>query len=275
MFIKYSRFYFVVLGSFIFFQSIAQASLLISPMRVVFDDRERGKTVAIINGSNKTNTYRIEMINLKQLPNGEYEELKDEESFQGTGFYAKDMIRTSPRQVTLKPGERQSVRISLRKPANLADGEYRSHLKFVQLPSPEMLDQNPNNAGIKLYMLTGFSIPVQVRQGQPNVSSKIVSASLKQSKEGFWGVETTINRQGDFSSFGKLTVLWRASSNDSYQELNFLNNVALYREIKTRTINIALKKEQLKYGQYRVVFEGDKAFAGKVFDEYEFNYKAK
>ena len=36
--------------------------------------------------------------------------------------------------MTLAPGETQAVRLLLRKPGNLADGEYRSHLLMQNVP---------------------------------------------------------------------------------------------------------------------------------------------
>lgn len=254
------------------FQTAAQASLLIAPLRVVFDDRERGKSVSVINTSDKTATYRISMINLQQLASGKYNDLSKPDALPVEGYFAKDMIRFSPRQVTLKPGERQKVRLSLRKPANLAEGEYRSHLKFTQLPSPEMLNTDPNQVGIKLYMLSGFSIPVHVRQGVIEVQSQITSAKITRNKQGLWQLATEIKRQGDFSSFGKLSLLWRASANEDYEEVTFLNNVSLYRETPKRTLTMVVPDKNIKKGQYKVVYSGDNAFQNKIFAEYTFNY---
>ena len=265
-------FIFIFTAFLLFFQSIAHASLLIAPLRVVFDDRERGKTVTIINTSDATKTYRIEMANLNQLAEGGYQDSSEVTVTDTPTFFADEMLRLSPRQTTLKPGERQQVRLSLRKPANLSDGEYRSHLKFTQLPSPEMLEKNPKNSGIKVYMLTSFTIPVHIRQGQVIVDSKITNAKINRTKEGNWQVDVDLNRQGDYSSFGKLTVYWRANTGQGYQELNFINNVALYRETEKQKISLVLKKEQVKPGQYKVAYSPDKSFQQTLFDEFEFNY---
>lgn len=266
------RYILMLILSVMFFHTSAQASLLIAPLRVVFDDRERGKTVTIINTSQATTTYRIELINLHQLSNGEYKEFSTKSPLNIKTFFADQMIRFSPRQVTLKPNQRQQVRLSVRRPSDLAKGEYRSHLKFTQLPTPEMLEKNPKNAGIKLYMLTGFSIPVQVRQGPIIVNSKIIDAKINKTKQGNWQIETTISRTGDYSTFGKLTAYWRASANQEYEELNFLNNLTLYRETDKRKINIVLKKDQIKPGQYKITYTPNPGFKQKLFDEYEFSY---
>ena len=65
---------------------------------------------------------------------------------------AADLVRYSPRQVELAPGEVQTVRIQIRKPEGLKDGEYHSHLVFqgylrssplpVQIPADKTLGFN-------------------------------------------------------------------------------------------------------------------------------------
>ena len=253
--------------------SQAFANLLISPTRVVFDERDRAATVSVINNSDSTRTYRFGMIEHRQMPDGSYKRI-DEQNPDTTGLYfASDMIRFSPRQVVLKPGERQQVRLSLRKPADLASGEYRSHLSFVELPDAAIFEQNPDSAQIKLFMMMGFTIPVQVRQGAVSVSASINDAKLVQDEGKNVGLQVDISREGNFSSFGKVTVLWRPTLNAPYEELNFINNVAIYREINQRSIFIGLKKNQLKPGLYKVVYEGDNEFNKRVFDELEIDYR--
>ena len=47
--------------------------------------------------------------------------------------FADGMLSWSPRQITLQPGTAQVVRLMVRKPEGLAEGEYRSHLDFMDL----------------------------------------------------------------------------------------------------------------------------------------------
>ena len=48
------RFIWMLVASVVFFHTSAQASLLIATLRFVLDDRERGKTVIIINTRQET-----------------------------------------------------------------------------------------------------------------------------------------------------------------------------------------------------------------------------
>jgi hypothetical protein len=253
------------------FLNQAFAGLIISPTRVVFEDRNRSASVVIINSGSTTATYRLEMINKRQLENGAYQTLDMQKDDISDLFLARDMIRYSPRQVTLKPRERQTVRLSLRKPANLASGEYRSHLSFTQLPSPQMLQRNPNSPKVQIFMLIGFTIPVQVLQGKVSFQSKITQAQLIQiaDKTGktSWQMQIDIEREGDFSSVGKLSVHWKPDTQTQYKELKFLNNATLYRETKKRRFSLMLPEETPKSGIYKVVYETSKPFKKRILDE--------
>ncbi len=259
----------------VLFQSSAYAGLLIAPLRVVFDQNERSKVVTIINSGQKSASYRIGFKNLEQLPSGEYKEIKNRNNVNASQFFANKMIRFSPRQVSLNPGDRQQIRISLRKPNTITAGEYRSHLTFTQLPEPEMLPGNNKSQGIKVFMLTSFSIPVQVRHGNPEVHPQITDAKLTHLKTDQWQIETTIHKESPFSSFGKIVAYWRESSGHEYTEIDFIDNATLYREVSNRTINLVIDKDDVKTGQYKVVYVPDSVFLQSKFDQFEFSFTKK
>ena len=90
------------------------------------------------------------------------------------------MLRMSPKQVTLAPNQRQTIKVSLRRPRNLPDGEYRSHLIFKELPTKSNSDTEVT--GIKLNMIMNISMPIMVRQGNTQQTSNIDDIQLFQSK---------------------------------------------------------------------------------------------
>ena len=100
------------------------AALLVTPSRVVFEDRTRTAQVTLVNKGSETATYRISFIRQNMTEDGKFVPAEKDES----GLYSDTMVRYSPRQITLSPGQSQVVRLMLRKPKNLPDGEYRSHM---------------------------------------------------------------------------------------------------------------------------------------------------
>lgn len=120
------------LASLILLASHAFAGeLMVHPTRVVFDGNTRTAQIDVINSGTETMTYRISLIRRRMTDTGEFVPV---ESAHEQERFADEMIRYSPRQVVIPPGGTQAVRLQLRKPANLEDGEYRSHLLFQALP---------------------------------------------------------------------------------------------------------------------------------------------
>ena len=107
--------------------------LLVAPTRVVFEARRRSAEVTLVNIGTDTATYRISFVHQRMKPDGSLEAVDT----PGPGeAFADDLVRFSPRQVTLEPRVAQTVRMQLRIPAGLTAGEYRSHLLFRAIPPP-------------------------------------------------------------------------------------------------------------------------------------------
>ena len=104
------------------------AQLSVSPKRVIFEGRERSQELLLLNTGDTSKTYRIHFKQLLMTEQGGFA------AVESPAFSASQAVRFSPRQVTLAPGSSQTVRLLLRKPKGFADGEYRSHLTFSELP---------------------------------------------------------------------------------------------------------------------------------------------
>src|SRR3954451_4123156 len=141
--------------------------LLVAPTRVVLEGRQRTAEITLVNVGSATATFRISLINLRMDVNGGTKEIETADAEPGERF-ANDLIRFSPRQVTLEPHVAQTVRIQARKPADLAAGEYRSHLLFRAVPAAAPAVASPaepaTEVTIKLTAVYGVSIPVIVLQ---------------------------------------------------------------------------------------------------------------
>ncbi len=102
----------------------AQGNLMIFPSRVVFEGNKRYEVLGLTNVRADTATYALSFVQYRMNENGEFEQVTEPDSGQ---LFADPYLRFFPRQVVLGPEETQSVRVQVRKPANLAAGEYRSH----------------------------------------------------------------------------------------------------------------------------------------------------
>jgi len=183
--------------------------LIVAPTRVVFEGRTRSAQLSLVNKGSAAATYRISMVNMRMLENGSLQPVEKPGADQKT---SDKLIRYSPRQVTLNPGASQAIRLLLRKPGDLANGEYRSHLLFRAIPKEggESVEKpkDPNAVEVKLIPIFGISIPVIVRHG--NLATKVAVDSIKlmpaDDKNKLPRVKFRLNREGDRSVFGDLWV---------------------------------------------------------------------
>jgi hypothetical protein len=191
--------------------SQAHAVLTVTPTRAVFENNTRSMEVKLTNDSDKKTTFRISFKNLRMTEEGDFEVI---DSSKTEGRYADKMVRFSPRQITLDAGAAQSVRLLVRKPKGLADGEYRSHLLFQEVPDTAGLDlnrilstQQNDGVGAVLVPISGITIPVIVRQGKLSAEAKLTDLGFKNGdKDNPPTVAFHMHRSGNKSVHGDLEV---------------------------------------------------------------------
>jgi len=190
---------------------LALADLSLFPTRVVLENNQRAAQVELMNNGTEPETYRINMVNRRMGETGDFIAL----DAPGPGdLFADPLLRYSPRQVTVQPGSSQTVRILLRKPADLAPGEYRSHLQFDRVAeatgatSIEQADKSSEKAiGVVITALVGASIPVIVRHGDTQANTTLSElALLPATADAGPALSFQINRSGNRSVYGDLSV---------------------------------------------------------------------
>ena len=253
----------------------AHAALLVMPIWIIFKDRDRTANITLVNTGGKEAVYKIGWRYQKQTESGAYEILENSE---GTAFDISKMVLYSPRQVTLLAGGKQRIRLSLRRPPDLADGEYRAHLALTRMASSpdaeELARKNLKSDKIQLSLGTnvGYSLPVIIRQGSYDVAAKVekfemVPAEGKSPRR----VKVTLSRTGKHGVFGKLTLYWTPPGG-AEQEVGILNNVNIFPELTSRYANVPIKDPgiSLSGGSLRIIYEGSGPDKGISLDEKTF-----
>ena len=184
----------------------------VTPTRIVFEGRSRSAELTLVNTGTEPATYRVSLARMRMSESGAIAEVVD--ALPGESF-ADSLVRFSPRQVELEPGIAQTVRMQLRKPADLPPGEYRSHLIFRALPSVEPEGGSGVQAGargvsIALRPVFGAAIPVIVRQGETAATVQIGGLELRRRTEAAGGTVLALEmrRTGNRSVYGDLTVTY-------------------------------------------------------------------
>lgn len=270
MFKSLSKVTLTALLLFMSFLNTVHASLLVSPTRIAFEGRERSQEIVLINTSSEVRTYRLKWNEKIALSTGGYREPSAQEMVSFPS--ASNMLRFSPKQVTLKPNERQIVRLGLRRPKGLADGEYRSHLKFEALP-PKRIAEKGSDMSINLDVLLSYSFPIVVRQGEVAHKVEILSKQLSYDKTtGKTALTVDLARSGQFSTAGNLVAYW-SGINNVETVVARLNNVNIYPEVDKTTKNMVWIDNRIlpENGTLRIVYEGKYEFNGQIFAERAFD----
>jgi len=242
------------------------ANLLINPTRVEFSPSDRTTDITLINTSKVTTTYRLAWAEKKAKLNGGYQDLTEAEAANSP--IASSMLRFSPKQVTLKAGERQTVKVAIRRPQNLATGEYRSHLLFKALP-PKTLEEglDPNASATAINLVVSFAIPVVIQQGvldyQMTMNSAVISYSPAK-KDG--SVAVNISRTGKHSVIGHISAYWTPNGGKE-RLIAKAGDYNLWPELSTTTASLTWVGADFAVtdGKLRIVYEGAKSFRGKTF----------
>jgi hypothetical protein len=221
----------------------ARAELMLHPTRIVFDKNMRATQIELINNGSKPASYRISLVNRRMTEAGQFEAA---ESAQDGERFADAMLHYSPRQVTLQPGTAQTVRVMLRKPADLAGGEYRSHLQFDKLPEVEGQASIENQGtgttqiGVVLNALVGASVPVIVRHGASSASVKLAGLALGRDEAKRAQLALQFEREGSNSVYGDVSVTF-TPKNGKPQSLAQVNGIAVYTPNRIRKTTLPLQ----------------------------------
>lgn len=212
--------------------AVAGANLMVTPSRVVFEERTRSAQVTLLNKGDETGTFRISFVRQQMTVTGQFVQVEEKEP----GLFADPMVRYSPRQITLPPGQPQVVRLMLRKPRDLEQGEYRSHLLFQSIPQASKsslesaLADEKQSISVEIVPIVGISIPVIVRhgkmEGEVELENPRLIAATKASP--MPQIALDMHRSGNRSVYGDFRATFTPAGGGEPVTIGLLNGVAVY-----------------------------------------------
>lgn len=217
--------------------SSAGGDLLVAPLRVVLDGA-RGTEVILKNLGTDTTTYRISLELRRMTTDGDLVEVTAPTPQEAE---ALSIIAYAPRRVTLLPNQPQAIRIGVRAPQGLPDGEYRAHMLFRAIP-----ESRPVTAGaapvrgisVALTPIYGVTIPIIVRRGQLEATAGIANARLA-TMNGRPAVALDLERAGGRSVYGEVRVLKPGNA----KPVALVSGVAVYKEVGRRALLVPVAPE--------------------------------
>ena len=207
--------------------------IVLSSTLLTVEAHERTVTVRASNDTAQPQRYRLSLGDMVMGSEGQL--LVPDEEVPTPEPSASDWVMATPRSLALDPGESQTIRLLVRRPANLEDGEYRAHLRISQEPPPGTaggLEEERPEDGLQFQLTTVYSlsIPVVIRQGKPEVSARLASAQLLDSNR----LALTVERRGNAAFRGFVHAAAAAAS------VNF--PITIYRERQEVDLTYGLKE---------------------------------
>ncbi len=147
------------------------------------------------------------------------------------------MIKYSPKRSQIAPGGKQNIRVLVRRPPNLPEGEYMLYMKI--LPSVQPVEAPPTPEGqtaVKMQMKTvvGMSCPIIVYQGNPTSTTTIADATLMPESElGKPAVKLFLDRTGKKSSYVSASIYSTAGGEKKL--VGTLRRIPIFMPLKRRT----------------------------------------
>jgi P pilus assembly chaperone PapD len=259
----------LVLSAWLLLALPAYAELMLFPTRIVFEKNQRAAQIELINNGSKPATYRISLVNRRMTEGGKFEPA---DTAAPDERFADSMLRYSPRQITLEPGTAQTVRVMLRKPAELAEGEYRSHLQFDKLPDAEGSASIENQGvdgkgiGVVLNALVGATVPVIVRHGATSANVSLARLALQKDEAKRPLLTLQFEREGSSSVYGDVSVTFTPRGGQP-QTLAQVGGIAVYTPNRVRQAALPLelpKGLQLAHGTLEVSYRDRPEAGGKL-----------
>lgn len=248
--------------------------LLVAPTRLVLTDRQRTGELLLMNAGTTTATYRITFTHLRMNELGGMQAIATPSADE---LFCDDIVRFSPRQVTLEPKSSQTIRLQLRLPADLAAGEYRSHLQLKAIPqnpppsAGKQADAAQNDVTVHLVATFGVSIPVIVRHGHTSATATMSDLSIAPgaTPDEPMILSAVISRSGNQSVYGDLIATFPGGKGRPAVIAN-VGGVAVYTPNAKRVVKLELKPPkgaELRAGRITLSYREKPADGGKLIAE--------
>ena len=219
------------------------------PKRVVLNGRREIASIGLYNKTTNDGDYEIKIVDMAMAPDGRVVQFANiaDETMKARVKTASGLLRHSPRRVALRGSESQLVRVMARVPAEVPDGEYRSHFVVSSVPQAAggfsienasgQVDEN--SIAVSIRPRFGISIPVIVRIGATTLQTGIINPSVITEADGSKAIAFTLTRAGTRSAYGNVVITARGSS----EPVAIAKGIGVYPEVDSRDVAIAVNPE--------------------------------
>ena len=216
------------------FEAHADEIHLVMPTRVVIPPGQNTATMTLMNRGEEKRTYDISMTNVVMQEDAPSKQV---DTFP---YSAKRMLRYVPRRAELAPGEMQTVRLMVRRPPDLEDGDYHTHILFTEVlekrdakKSKDEAEKKVEGDGFRVNVETKYAVatPVVLQHGE--VTGKLRIEGVDKDATTDEKLKVKLSREGNSEGHGVVQVYRKTQG--GLEKIAHDYKPRLYREIKTRT----------------------------------------
>lgn len=232
---------FMLLMPFAYAQNMG---LSVAPIQMLFSPNKSIQTFSVSNRTAQTTVHRLSLSDEVMNADGSLSP-----QAEGFAYSAKKMIRFSPNEIILGPGEHQIVRVMIRRPAELAQGDYHTHVlfeeQFNEAVKQEAAAASATNEGqfkTKLRTLMTLGVPVMVQHGKLDGKLEMVGlvGTPKKDEHGnYTPFQVKFKRSGNSTGVGYLTL-----QDPQGQDIMAPRSISVYRERD----EVTMKSQATAYG---------------------------
>lgn len=209
----------------------AEKVLFFSPTRIELSDRDKVATINVTNLSEIARAYNITAEDFMMTPEGV---TRPVETFD---YSAKRMIRFVPKSFELQPGQSQTVRVMARYRPDTQDGQYHSHLRFLENISKraEINEEriSGNGASMKAPLSYAAAIPVILTKGTVETTVGMKDVKLKKTSGGRYSVTMKLTREGNGQGTALIDTEYFSPSGETIKA-TVRRTIHIYRELSER-----------------------------------------
>lgn len=232
---------FSVAALFLFIFSHEVQALRLTAKQIIFEGSKRAEDIVIINKSSREETYRVGWRPMRMYENSALEPDADKANFESDPYDVSNMVKFAPRRFSVPPNGSQQLRIMLRLPADLPDGEYRNHLFIDTEKLGNELDPEKKR-GVTLMAKPGATIPVFVRKGNLSYEFSVNELLLEASGSDYI-FTYDLGRTGNRSVYVRMELICNPDGAGAYP-LRTIKGLALYTDIERKRQTIKFPKPE-------------------------------
>lgn len=220
--------------------------LVITPTKVVLDDRTRSGDITLVNRGSQTVRYRLTLVEMAMSEDGVLRRVPSDSNS------AAGVLRLSPREILLEPGISQRIKIAAFLPKDLPEHELRSHLAFepIAIPKPQIRQQTDLTQTLKLNfeLRSVVTIPIVVRHGRLAAEATITDASVFQDAGG-WMAGFRLVRAGARSIRGDVAISFIPDRGGPRVQVGQIVGLPVYFPNADRIVTVRLTRDVRSLGK--------------------------